>query len=554
MRKVLLFLWISGVCCFAGSGSETPIAVFVIDTSPTSHWSEVRRAGESLLNALDAEWQVKVYSVRGSRCHKLLDMPHGPEAKQAFSRELRQISADWFAHANLERAFKETIYPNLLEQSTPDTRAVLIILSDGTLRSNQDSHLARLAWEFKVDHNWPMIVTGRPKNTANAILVAATQDKLYWLSLLEARHTAAVRELLDNLLSEPAADDVAVEPEISTYDTGFPMTGFDFYQYPESREPVESELYQTRDELSRNHVHAPINDTETIVAEPPDDTAAVESVELDEIDTDLIEPSLGLESVTQAQNSEIEMTAEPEVLKAEPENQEEILEDDPESQEEDVFSSVYKVTAYEHDGKLYRREDLVGRDVLVKRHDTEPITPMYRDTAQRPKRSVRPSILLAVGALSGVSGVVVLLSVSLIRAKQWQNKARQKLSQATQASGRFKSILVARTQGRQYPLGDLSLFKCAYVGKNTRNPIQVSGEGISDRHLKLTSKGKKLYACNLSAKTIRVHASTLQPGSRMRLTVPANIHLTDQVCLQLLILYEKLKSGDQKNVQHTASQ
>ncbi len=511
---IIIILTVAASCC-AASWQTRPTVVFVLDTSPTRHRTSIRKAGEGIFEALEEQWRVKLFSVRGTSVREHFDqVKDSPRASSDFKSTLGRISPDWFVNANLAVALDETIYPFMLENSGTDTRTAVFILSDGSISRSQSRAIVDLAWKWKIRHQWPVIITGTPERTTSELLVGANKGKLHWLSLRDARYTAGMRKLLEDII--PADDEPDAEEPSGICDDNL-QKDETLESQPKKQVPDECDLPGDCETAEQNKEQPEqIRDTDIAAESVFDSLSQVcEPIIQDYIaDCYKREPNrINKNSTSACGDLEIE----------------------------DKLSSEIQLQEQQEckDNEEY------GGDILIYR---DPNDPHQHDPGSHyPAKSTRHIFsrgrLLATAAISTSLLLAIFASFALVSAKRWQQETRRTVIRGKGNSGKFKSVLIARTQGRKYQLGDIERFKSVYIGKDSRNSVAVKGKGICSRHLRILRKGKKLYVINLSEKPVRANSSEVLPGCRKALTVPANIYLTEQITVQLLVEQKKNKAA-----------
>ncbi|MCX5638370.1 MAG: hypothetical protein NTX52_11870, partial [Planctomycetota bacterium] len=202
----------------AGQQSDQCVVTIILDTSPTSNWSQIRKAAENIYKASFIGNTVLLFAVRGGDTQLLFSCVkrRTDDELDSFYSALRAITADWFIKADLANALNGPIYEKLLQHAGQQGQAIIVILSEGDLSHEQASDVCKFAEQIKAAHHWPLLLTGTVEKTAREFLIAAGKGHLNWCKLADAADRAFIEKLLQKI--KPIAEKVtATQPTAATH-------------------------------------------------------------------------------------------------------------------------------------------------------------------------------------------------------------------------------------------------------------------------------------------------------------------------------------------------
>jgi hypothetical protein len=205
----------------AGHQSDKCVVGIVLDTSPTSNWSQLSKAAENIFKSAGVRDTVLLFEVRGLHMHlKFSCIKRCTDRELAsFYSALRTSSSDWFINADLARALNGPIYEKLLQHTDQEGHAVIIALTEGNLSRQQASEICEFADHVKAAHGWPLLVTGTLEKINRELLIAVGKGRLHWCKLADAADRALMEKLIQKIRSGTAIAAgriTAAQPSVTT--------------------------------------------------------------------------------------------------------------------------------------------------------------------------------------------------------------------------------------------------------------------------------------------------------------------------------------------------
>lgn len=482
----------------AGQQSDQCVVTIILDTSPTSNWSQIRKAAENIYKASFIGNTVLLFAVKGGDTQLLFSCVkrRTDDELDSFYSALRAITADWFIKADLANALIGPVYDKLLQHAGQQGRAVIIVLSEGDLSGTQAAALCKFADKVKASHGWPVLVTGTAEKINRELLIAAGKGRLYWCKLADAADRVLLEKLLQNI--RPRASTISGEftpaqPTVAT-DKRVMASGKETSVKPETAVKSLRKVQEAR------------------VLTEPNDSATKHPVH----------PVGNAPAWKEASGKE---TFEPNLAR-----------------ESNVFKSQSSVAGL-------KTKDSSPAEI------TQPTSQKTRTSLKENPKAPLPSrtlpfgglttCLLAIGGISAVAIIAFLLIYGWAAAATWQRKVQKPVEAARRQEEKQPRLLMARIGGSSYCLGNPQHFNSAHLGSSPENTIRINSESVAPRHLRIYRRGSSFFIRNLAKTPVVANGQEIGRRKRRRLTFPVAVSLCEGVTAHLFL--EKSTSKKQVN-------
>jgi hypothetical protein len=499
----------------AHSGQQPTACIFaiVLDGSPTAQWDQIRKAAENIFKSTEAGDTVLLFEVRGLYTHLRFSCVKRctDDELDSFYSALQATRADWFMHADLAHALIGPVYDKLLQHAGEQYRVIIIVLSEGDLSGTQAAALCKFADKVKASHGWLVLVTGTAEKINRELLIAAGKWRLQWCKLTDAADRALLEKLIQDI--RPGATTIKQVTASRKETSVKPETAV---KSPRKVQEART-LTEPNDSATKSLAHP--------VGNAP---AQKEASGKETLEPNLASGSNAFKPQSSIAGLKTKASSPAKINHAKP------------PKEADLPASAVS-------GK---REVKVASSASVEKTRTSTKenskAPLPSKTLPFGRLTTR---LLAIGGMSAISIIGLLLLSSWFRAKNWQKSAQNPVFDARRQQENQPKLLMARVGSSSYQLGNLSRFTAVHIGSSPENTIRINNKTVAPQHIRIYRRGDKLFARNLSKAEIVANGKKVRPRKRCLLTLPALVSIDRDVGVTLFLA--KAASSNSRNLKES---
>lgn len=542
MKTLLLLLVSFTLALFTASSAQAGqqpdrcVVGIVLDTSPTSNWSQLRKAAENIFKSAGVHDTVLLLEVRGRHTHlRFSCIKRGQDYDlDRFTSALNATTADWFINADLARALDGPIYEKLLQHAGKEGRAIIFILSEGDLSSRQAAAICKFADKVKAAHSWPLLLASSLEKTNRQLLIAAGKGRLQRCKLADAADRAFLEKLIHRIRSSipTAAEKITATQPIVTKVRKVMASDKDASAKPQSGEGLPPRVQQPRASAEPNGAIAKLparpvkkpralkEASEKKTPEPNKPNLVVSKAkESEPVDRGDAEPSKKVKPT-------VSIVARPPKLTQSVRQE---LADTDESR-------LVSTSPNEAVSRNKHKQRISAPSAFVQRAKPPAKVNLKAPHTSRPSPfSSLITRLLAISGISTVTIIAFLLIYGWAAAASWQRKVQNPVETARREEEKQTRLLMARVGGSSYCLGSPQHFSSVHLGSSAENTIRVNSESIEPRHLRIYRRRSNFFIRNLAKTPVIANGQEIGRKKRYRLTFPAAVCLGEGVTVHLFL-------------------